>query len=249
MSKFCLITFSLVGSSPALVMAANSSGSLPPSHEPIFFPARSAGVRMFLSLKETIRVPERWRIWAIHTRSVPPSRDWSVFGTHETPRSAPPGRDDLQVVDVRAARQDRDVKAGVLVVALVDRRVVAAELRLRHPLELELDRDQRRGRGARPRLRSRCPRSSTLPRPPRLRSARSPSVRTSSPVLLRCACLPPGPTGAPLRLAGPGSIVPTSRRCPVRHPLSHVRPPAHRRDAMGSRSAPAPAPPRRRRSR
>ncbi len=90
MSKFCLITFSLVGSSPALVSAANSSGSLPPSHEPIFFPAMSLGARMLLSLNETIRVPDRWKIWAIVTRSVPPSRDWSVLGTQETPRSAPP---------------------------------------------------------------------------------------------------------------------------------------------------------------
>ena len=43
MSKFCLMMFSLVGSSPAFVSAAKSSGSLPPSQLPIFLPAIAAG--------------------------------------------------------------------------------------------------------------------------------------------------------------------------------------------------------------
>ena len=90
MSKFCLMTFSLVGSSPALVSAANSSGSLPPSHDPIFLPAMVSGDVMLAALKPAIRVPERWKIWAIDTRSVPPSRDWSMFGSHAVPMSAPP---------------------------------------------------------------------------------------------------------------------------------------------------------------
>ncbi len=57
---------------------------------PIFLPAIWAGVVMLAVLKPAIRVPERWKIWAIETRSVPPSRDWSMFGSHAVPMSAPP---------------------------------------------------------------------------------------------------------------------------------------------------------------
>ena len=45
---------------------------------------------MLAALNEAIRVPERWKIWAIETRSVPPSRDWSMFGSQAVPMSAPP---------------------------------------------------------------------------------------------------------------------------------------------------------------
>src|SRR6478609_8761520 len=113
MSKFCLMTFSFVGSSPALVSPAKSSGSLPPSQLPIFLPAMLLGSVILAGLNDAIRVPERWKIWAIKTRSVPPSRAWSMFGSPAVP-----------------------------VVTLVDRGVVARELRLGDPLELEFDRRQ-----------------------------------------------------------------------------------------------------------
>jgi len=48
-------------------------------------------------------------------------------------------RHDLLGRDVRPADLQRDVQAVLVVVALLLRRVVAGELRLRHPLELERD--------------------------------------------------------------------------------------------------------------
>ncbi len=73
-----------------MASAAKSSGSLPPSQLPIFLPAIVFGSVMFLSLNEAIRVPERWKSWEIETRSVPPSRDWSMLGSQAVPMSAPP---------------------------------------------------------------------------------------------------------------------------------------------------------------
>ena len=51
----------------------------------------------------------------------------------------PSARDDNLRGDVRAADLERDVEPGLLVVALLDGRVVAGELRLRHPLQLQRD--------------------------------------------------------------------------------------------------------------
>ena len=90
MSKFCLMTVSLVGSNPAFTRAANSSGSFPSSQLPIFFPSKSLIVVMFLVLNDAIRVPERWNVWAIETKSVPFSRDWSILGSQPVPMSAVP---------------------------------------------------------------------------------------------------------------------------------------------------------------
>ncbi len=139
MSKFCLMMFSLVGSSPALVRPANSSGSLPPSQLPIFLPAMVAGLVMLAALNDAIRVPERWKIWAIETRSVPPSRDWSMFGSQAVPMSAPPVATTWTLLTFGPPSSSDDVEPGVPVVALVDRGVVPRELRLGDPLELELD--------------------------------------------------------------------------------------------------------------
>ena len=84
------MTFSFAGSRPTFVSAAKSSGSLPRSQLPIFFPSKSFGATMFLSLNDAIRVPDRWKTCAIETRSVPFSRDWSIFGSHAVPMSAVP---------------------------------------------------------------------------------------------------------------------------------------------------------------
>ncbi len=40
---------------------------------------------------DTDRVPERWKIWAMSTRSEPSSRACRTFGTHEIVNSGPSG--------------------------------------------------------------------------------------------------------------------------------------------------------------
>ena len=105
-------------------------------------PAMLAGVVMLAALKPAIRVPERWKIWAIETRSVPPSRDWSMFGSQAVPMSAPPVATTWTLLMFGPPSSRLHVEPEVLVVALVERGVVAGELRLGDPLELELDRRQ-----------------------------------------------------------------------------------------------------------
>ncbi len=46
-----------------------TSCSLPKSQTPTFLPLKSAGEVMLLSFQETESVPERWKIWAMLTRS------------------------------------------------------------------------------------------------------------------------------------------------------------------------------------
>ena len=88
-----------------------------------------------------------------------------------------------------------DVQPEVPVVALVDRRVVARELRLGDPLELELDRRQRGQRRRRP---TRRRRSSCTPQragPPRSRwPASSETVSCRSLLLTRRRPTPPATT-------------------------------------------------------
>ena len=103
---------------------------------------------MFAALNDAIRVPERWKIWAIETRSVPPSRDWSMFGSQAVPMSAPPVATTWTLLMFGPPSSSVTSRPSVLVVALVERGVVAGELRLGDPLQLELDRRQRGERGA-----------------------------------------------------------------------------------------------------
>ena len=56
----CTSVTSEAGLSPAVVMPANSSNSLPKPQLPIFLPLKSAGLVMFSFLNDTWRVPERW---------------------------------------------------------------------------------------------------------------------------------------------------------------------------------------------
>ncbi len=46
---------------------------------------------MPLSFQATDRVPERWKIWAMSTRSEPDSRASRTLGTHEIVNSGPSG--------------------------------------------------------------------------------------------------------------------------------------------------------------
>ena len=91
MSKFCCTSVtSAAGSSPASVMAANTSYSLPKPQLPMVLPAKSLGEVMPLSAKDTCRVPLRWKTWAMSTMLAPASRLASAFGTQEMAKSAPP---------------------------------------------------------------------------------------------------------------------------------------------------------------
>ncbi len=74
---------SAAGSSPAFVMAAKTSYSLPKPQLPIFLPLKSAAVVMFLSLKDTWSVPERWNTWATLVIIAPCSREARALGTQE----------------------------------------------------------------------------------------------------------------------------------------------------------------------
>ena len=78
----CTSVTSLAGLSPACVMPANSSNSLPKPQLPIFLPLKSAGAVMFLALNDTCRVPERWNTCATSVISAPCSRLASALGTH-----------------------------------------------------------------------------------------------------------------------------------------------------------------------
>ncbi len=68
-----------------------TSNSLPKSQTPTFLPASLHGSSMSLSFQVTLRVPERWKIWAMSTRSEPDSRASRTLGTHEIVNSGPSG--------------------------------------------------------------------------------------------------------------------------------------------------------------
>ena len=77
------------GVRPAFLAAAVTSYSLPKSQTPTFLPLKSAGLVMFVSFQETDCVPERWKIWAMSTRSEGCSRASRTFGTQEIVNSGP----------------------------------------------------------------------------------------------------------------------------------------------------------------
>src|SRR6476646_5149497 len=85
--------FSRPGVRPDFRAPAVTSNSLPKPHTPTFLPAKPSGDVMLLDFHDTDRVPERWKIWAMSTRSEPPSRASSTFGTHEIVNSGPVGWD------------------------------------------------------------------------------------------------------------------------------------------------------------
>ena len=70
---------------------AVTSNSLPKSQTPTFLPAKSAGPVMFESFHDTDSVPERWKIWAMLTRSDAglPSRASRTLGTQLIVNSGP----------------------------------------------------------------------------------------------------------------------------------------------------------------
>ena len=71
--------------------AAVTSNSLPKSHTPTFLSAKSAGPVMPVSFHDTDRVPERWKIWAMLTRSDAgvPLRASRTLGTQLIVNSGP----------------------------------------------------------------------------------------------------------------------------------------------------------------
>ena len=92
-------------------------------------------------------MPERSKIWAMLTSCTPRSRDGQRRRHPLDDHVGPAARDHLRRGDVGAARQDRDVEVGVLVVALLKGDVVARELRLGDPLQLQRQLVGRLGRG------------------------------------------------------------------------------------------------------
>ena len=126
------------GSRPASRAAAVTSNSLPKSQTPTRLPAKSAGVATALSAHETESVPERWKVWAMFTRSE------IALGHGPRGRAAPTRRRTPGPVGSepstcgatsRAAVDDRHVEALLLPEAQVLGGEVARELRLRDPLE------------------------------------------------------------------------------------------------------------------
>ena len=70
---------------------AVTSNSLPKSQSPTFLPAALQMSSSPESFQATDRVPERWKTWAMSTRSEPDSRASRTFGTHEMVNSGPSG--------------------------------------------------------------------------------------------------------------------------------------------------------------
>ncbi len=142
---------------------AVTSNSLPKSQTPTFLPANLQMSSSPESFQATDRVPERWKIWAMSTRSEPASRASSTFGTHEIVNSGPSGAEPTCCgTTVGPPSTNSTVEVLVLVEALLVRREVAGELRLRRPLELQADlgrlsrRRRRDARGLARRRRRRC---------------------------------------------------------------------------------------------
>ena len=142
MSKACWISLMSSTSTPPFCMPANSSHSLPKPQLPTFLPASCAGCGDALVLERDLRgraaledLGDVGDLGALLDRAEhlrhPGDRVVHVAGRQHVLRH-----------DVRPALDDLDVEALLFVVALVDRRVVAGELRLRHPLQLQLDLDR-----------------------------------------------------------------------------------------------------------
>ena len=71
---YCLVgspLFSRPGVRPHVRAPAVTSNSLPKPQTPTFLPANLHGSSIALSFHDTDSVPERWKIWAMSTRSEP----------------------------------------------------------------------------------------------------------------------------------------------------------------------------------
>ena len=100
-----------VGSMPGLAQAGVQLGLVAEAPAPTFLPFRSSGLVMFLSLKDTWSVGERWKTWPI-TIAVGAGLARGEHARH--PADAELGlaaRDDGRRHDLDRARQDRDVEA------------------------------------------------------------------------------------------------------------------------------------------
>ena len=146
MSKFCW----------AMVTSSGFSGSMPgfgqrgegrelvaaaPDADDLAAADRAKVVKP-LSFQVSWRIPLRWKTWAMLTTSCPVSRVASRLPIQSVPNSASPDGDQLLRVDVRACRDNRHVQPFIFVVTERFRRIIAGELRLRHPLEHDAHRGQ-----------------------------------------------------------------------------------------------------------
>ena len=113
--------------------------SLPPYQTPMVLPLKSAGFLMPVSARQVSSSPERLKVCEMLTSGTPFSREASADGIQSTVDVGAAAGDHLRRGDIRAARLDRDVKAGVLVEAFVLGDEVAGELGLRDPFELNGD--------------------------------------------------------------------------------------------------------------
>ena len=118
---------------------AVTSNSLPKPQAPTFLPSSLQGSSSPVSFQVTDSVPERWKIWAMSTRSEPASRASRTLGTQEIVNSGPSGAEPTccgTTVGPPSSIVDREPLGRV--VALLVGREVAGELGLRRPLELQL---------------------------------------------------------------------------------------------------------------
>ena len=99
----CTRVTSVAGSRPAWLRAAKISNSLPKPQLPMFLPLKSSAVVMPLSAKDSCRVPDRWKIWAMLTMFAPASRVARALGTQAMAKSTWPSASTLLGHDVDAA--------------------------------------------------------------------------------------------------------------------------------------------------
>ncbi len=95
MSKSCSTRVKSVppARSARILAETSTSSSLPNGQAPIFLPAHWSTSVMPLSAQVTESVAERWKTWAICTRSEPDSRASSTFGTQAMVNSGPSAAD------------------------------------------------------------------------------------------------------------------------------------------------------------
>ena len=145
MLKSWVVIETPLASRSSAAIAAKISHSLPKPHEPMRLPSKSAtrldavagprdlqGARLLEDLRDVGQLDAGGLEGAEHLRH-PGDREVDVAGDEGILRhDVAAGGDDLDVVE-----------ALLLEVALVERDVVAGELRLRQPLQLQLDRGER----------------------------------------------------------------------------------------------------------
>ena len=141
MLKSWVVIETVLASRPSAAIAAKISHSLPKPHEPMRLPSKSATLSTPSPAHDTCSVPDFWNTCAMSVSSTPDGLEGAEHLRNPGDGEVDVARDEgVLRHDVAARGDDLDrVEALLLEVALVERHVVAGELRLRQPLELQLD--------------------------------------------------------------------------------------------------------------